>query len=80
MRVKKIFQLGIMLGGLMAVPGLAQTPAPEGYTTTPAPAPATREDRGFDLGWLGLIGLAGLLGLRRHGHQTDTTTGRIDTR
>jgi MYXO-CTERM domain-containing protein len=28
------------------------------------------DDRGFDMGWLGLLGLAGLAGLRRRG--TDT--------
>lgn len=80
MRAKRIVQLGIMLGGLMAVPGFAQTAYPESDTT--APAPATRQDDrgGFDLGWLGLIGLAGLLGLRRHRHHPDTPTGRTDIR
>lgn len=79
MRAKRIVQMGIMLGGLTALPALAQTTAPERDTTTTT-RPDTREDGGFDLGWLGLLGLAGLLGLRRHGHRTDTTTGRIETR
>jgi hypothetical protein len=78
MRAKRIVQTGIMLGGLIALPAMSQTTAPEGGTTTSPPV--THEDRGFDFGWLGLLGLAGLLGLRRHGHRTDTTTGRIDTR
>ncbi len=81
MRAKKIVQTGIMLAGLAALPIMAQTTAPGMGGTTTQSAPETtgrtgteRHERGFNFGWLGLIGLAGLLGLRRHGHRTDTSS------
>lgn len=78
MRAKKIVQTGIMLAGLAAVPIMAQTMDPNARgTSTTQTAPDTagrRDDRGFNFGWLGLLGLAGLLGLRRHGHRTDTSS------
>ena len=44
--------------------------ASNGGTSTTGNAADTRNDRGFDYGWLGLIGLAGLIPLfmRRNGH------------
>jgi MYXO-CTERM domain-containing protein len=39
----------------------------------------SREDMGFDLGWLGLFGLAGLFGLRRGNTARTTTHGPTAT-
>lgn len=84
MNVKKIAKSGrsaalvLALGLAGSLPSMAQ-PSSSGSgsgsttgTTTTTTAPV-RDDRGFDLGWLGLIGLAGLLGLRRKdNHVTGT--------
>jgi MYXO-CTERM domain-containing protein len=73
--------------------------APAATDTTAAPAPAaapgasvpdttgaigdTRDDRGFDFGWLGLIGLLGLAGLakrnRTHGRDFDSVGAATGT-
>jgi hypothetical protein len=81
-----ILSLGLALGanGLAT----AQTDSDRNATNstvTNAPARTTtadnRDDRGFNLGWLGLIGLAGLIPLftrrdnhQRHDNHTRTTT------
>ena len=69
-----------------AAPAVAQTATAPGVNNTTATAPggdtsratqnADKNDRGFDMGWLGLIGLAGLAGLmgrNRHTHTADVT-------
>ena len=60
-----------LMGGAMAV---AQDQAPQTprEDTSRTVQYGTRNERGFDWGWLGLLGLLGLAGLRR-GERVDRT-------
>ena len=53
-----------LMGGAMAV-AQDQTPQTPRDDTNRTVQYGTRNDRGFDWGWLGLLGLLGLAGLRR---------------
>ena len=50
-----------------------QTGADNGVATETQERRSEGQDDGFDLNWLGLLGLAGLLGLRRAGHDDNST-------
>jgi len=85
---KKAVAVGVLgLGMVTAGSVLAQQnePAPPATgtpaTTTRTDRAADRDNRGFDMGWLGLIGLAGLAGLMRgdrvdHRHMTTPSVTR----
>jgi MYXO-CTERM domain-containing protein len=69
MTIRRVISAAVLgaalLGGISGT--IAQTTTDRNTTID------RRDDRGFDLGWLGLIGLVGLLGLRRRNDTTRTT-------
>jgi MYXO-CTERM domain-containing protein len=82
-RVLHILQSGVILGGLAALPAVAQTPDTP-RTDIPETAREMEHeatDNDFNLGWLGLLGLLGLAGLRRGrtDDRYDTTTRTTST-
>lgn len=67
MNVKNFIKAGILAGGLIGTPLLAQQSDSMGTTSSGNTSSTTdggRQDRGFNWGWLGLIGLVGLAGLK----------------
>lgn len=83
----KILQASLLIMLLAAAaPAMAQTATAPGANNTTATAPGgdtsrgtqkvDKNDRDFDMGWLGLIGLgglAGLMGRNRRTHTADVT-------
>jgi MYXO-CTERM domain-containing protein len=88
-RITGFAQAAIMAAAFAALPAVAQDRSATGSTSDmsrTSPVEVTRhEDRGFDLGWMGLLGLAGLAGLRRkqavvhdtHVHREPGRTDRV---
>ena len=76
--LSKIAGASILALSLATVPAYAQTDTAPGATTTDnipntgTNVITTRDDDGFDWGWLGLIGLAGLAGLAGKKRQEPT--------
>ena len=67
-------KLGILLLA-MSLGGAATLPISAQNTGDNRSGVDTRDDGGFDLGWLGLIGLVGLMGLRRRDDVPGTLKG-----